>query len=78
MTSLKVAKLGIEDRGLLRPGSWADVTVFDPDRVIDRATYEEPFQYPEGVEYVIVNGQVVLEHGKHTGARSGRALRRGL
>jgi N-acyl-D-amino-acid deacylase len=76
MTSLNAAKLGIEDRGLLRPGNWADVTVFDPERVIDRATYEAPFQYPEGIEYVIVNGQVVLEKGKHTGARPGRALRR--
>jgi N-acyl-D-aspartate/D-glutamate deacylase len=78
MTSLNAAKLGVQDRGLLRPGNWADVTVFDPECVVDRATYEEPFQYPEGVEYVVVNGQVVLEHGKHTGARPGRALRRGL
>jgi N-acyl-D-amino-acid deacylase len=78
MTSLNAAKLGIMDRGLLRPGNWADVTVFDPKRVVDRATYEAPFQYPEGIEYVIVNGQVVLEKGKHTGARPGRALRRGL
>jgi N-acyl-D-amino-acid deacylase len=76
MTSLNAAKLGIEDRGLLRPGNWADVTVFEPERVIDRATYEAPFQYPEGIAYVIVNGQVVLEEGKHTGARPGRALRR--
>jgi N-acyl-D-aspartate/D-glutamate deacylase len=76
MTSLNAANLGIPDRGLLRPGSWADVTVFDPDRVVDRATYEEPFQYGEGIEYMLVNGQVVLEHGKHTGARPGRALRR--
>jgi N-acyl-D-aspartate/D-glutamate deacylase len=77
MTSLSAAKLGIQDRGLLRPGNWADVTLFDPERVIDRATYEEPFQYSDGIEYVIVNGQVVLEKGKHTGARPGRALRRG-
>jgi N-acyl-D-aspartate/D-glutamate deacylase len=77
MTSLNAAKLGIEDRGLLRPGNWADITVFDPERIIDRATYEAPFQYPEGIDYVVVNGQVVLEKGKHTGARPGRALRRG-
>jgi N-acyl-D-aspartate/D-glutamate deacylase len=76
MTSLNAAKVGIQDRGLLRPGNWADVTVFDPERVVDRATYEEPFQYSDGIEYVVVNGQVVLEHGKHTGARPGRALRR--
>jgi N-acyl-D-aspartate/D-glutamate deacylase len=77
MTSLNAAKLGIVDRGLLRPGNFADLTLFDPVRVIDRATYTEPFRYPEGIEYVIVNGQVVLERGKHTGARPGHALRRG-
>jgi N-acyl-D-aspartate/D-glutamate deacylase len=77
MTSLNAAKLGIPDRGLLRPGNFADLTLFDPGRVIDRATYAEPFRYPEGIEYVIVNGQVVLDRGKHTGARPGLALRRG-
>lgn len=76
MTSLNAAKLGILDRGLLRPGCYADVTLFDPERVLDRATYEKPFQYSEGIEYVIVNGQIVLDRGKHTGARPGRALRR--
>jgi N-acyl-D-aspartate/D-glutamate deacylase len=77
MTSLNAAKLGIHDRGLLRAGNFADVTLFDPERVIDKATYTQPFQYNEGIEYVIVNGQVVLDQGKHTGARPGRALRRG-
>ncbi len=77
MTSQNAAKIGIVDRGLLRPGLFADVTIFDPDRVIDRATYLEPFHYPEGIEYVIVNGQVVLEHGTHTGKLPGRALRHG-
>jgi N-acyl-D-aspartate/D-glutamate deacylase len=77
MTSLNAAKLGIRDRGLLRAGMYADVTLFDPEKVIDRATYEKPFAYSEGIEYVIVNGTVVLQRGKHTGARPGRALRRG-
>jgi N-acyl-D-aspartate/D-glutamate deacylase len=77
MTALNAAKLGIMDRGLLRPGMFADVTLFDAGRVIDRATYEKPFQYSEGIEYVVVNGTLVLERGKHTGARPGRALRRG-
>jgi N-acyl-D-aspartate/D-glutamate deacylase len=77
MTSLNAAKLGITDRGLLRPGDFADLTLFDPERVIDRATYEKPFQYPEGIAYVIVNGKVVIDQGKHTGARPGRALRHG-
>ncbi|HLJ95376.1 MAG TPA: D-aminoacylase [Gemmataceae bacterium] len=76
MTSLNAAKLGIVDRGLLRPGFCADLTLFDPEHIIDRATYEKPFAYNEGIEYVIVNGQMVLERGQHTGARPGRALRR--
>src|SRR5438132_8735835 len=49
MTSLNAAKLGLQDRGLLRPGNWADLTLFDPERVIDRATYANPFQYSEGI-----------------------------
>jgi N-acyl-D-aspartate/D-glutamate deacylase len=77
MTSLNATKLGIVDRGLLRPGNFADLTLFDPDRVLDRATYADPFRYGEGIEYVIVNGQVVLDRGRHTGARPGKALRRG-
>jgi N-acyl-D-aspartate/D-glutamate deacylase len=75
MTSLNAAKLGIVDRGLLRPGQFADVTVFDPGSVIDRSTYLEPFRYSEGVRDVLVNGRLVLENGKPTGARPGRALR---
>jgi N-acyl-D-aspartate/D-glutamate deacylase len=77
MTSLNAAKLGIMNRGLLRSSNYADITVFDPARVMDRATYNEPFHYPEGIEYVVVNGQVVLERGQHTGKRPGRVLRRG-
>ena len=73
MTSLNAAKLGITDRGMVRTGGFADVTIFDPDKVIDRSTYNKPFEYQEGIEYVIVNGKVVLENGKHTGARPGKA-----
>jgi N-acyl-D-aspartate/D-glutamate deacylase len=76
MSSLNAAKIGLRDRGLLRAGQFADVTLFDAGKVIDLATYSRPFQYSEGIEYVIVNGVVVLERGKHTGARPGRALRR--
>ena len=75
MTSLNAAKIGIRDRGLLQAGLFADITVFDEKRVSDRSTYDEPFQYSEGVEYVIVNGRMVIDQGKHTGARPGRALR---
>jgi N-acyl-D-aspartate/D-glutamate deacylase len=76
MTSQNAVKIGAYDRGLLRPGNYADLTLFDPERVIDRATYTDPFRYSEGIEYVIVNGQVVLDRGRHTGARPGQALRR--
>jgi len=75
MTSLNAAKVGLRDRGLLRAGSFADVTIFDEKRIVDRSTYEEPFQYSAGIEYVLVNGQIVLDRGTHTGTRPGRALR---
>jgi N-acyl-D-amino-acid deacylase len=77
MTSLNANKLGLTDRGLLRPGMYADVVVFDPETVIDRSTFLEPFAYNEGIETVIVNGVPVLEAGKPTGSRPGRALRKG-
>jgi N-acyl-D-amino-acid deacylase len=76
MTSLNAEKLGIEDRGLLRTGKKADITVFDPDRVADRATFENPHQYPVGIEYVIVNGVPVLEKERHLGTKPGRVLRK--
>lgn len=75
MTSLNAAKVGLHDRGLLRPGLAADVVVFNPETVIDQATYTEPFQYNRGIEHVIVNGQLVLTDGEHTGKQPGRALR---
>jgi N-acyl-D-amino-acid deacylase len=75
MTSLNAAKIGLRDRGLVREGLAADLCVFDPAKVIDRATYTEPFQYNEGIEYVFVNGQLVLDRGTHTGAKPGRVLR---
>ena len=74
MTSLPARRLRLADRGLLRPGMAADITVFDPARVIDVATYEEPLRYAKGVDWVLVNGQVVLDGGKLTSARPGRFL----
>jgi N-acyl-D-amino-acid deacylase len=71
MTSANAAKVNVFDRGLLRPGQWADVTVFDAAKIADHATFEEPHQYATGVAYVIVNGKVVLDKGTHTGARPG-------
>ena len=78
MTSLNAAKIGIQDRGILLPGFYADITVFDPLKVNDLATYTDPLQYSEGILYVIVNGKVVLNAGEHTGVRSGRVLRKTL
>ena len=76
MTGAAAAALGLHDRGLLRRGAWADITVFDPDRIADRATYENPHQYAVGISTVVVNGEVVIDGGDHTGARPGRVLRR--
>ena len=76
MTSLPAQTLGFLDRGLLRPGMKADIVLLDPDRVLDHATFENPQQFPVGIEYVLVNGTVVAEGGRHTGARPGRILRR--
>jgi N-acyl-D-amino-acid deacylase len=78
IASLNAAKIRLNDRGLLRIGMAADVAVFDPDKVVDRSTYTEPFQYAEGIEHVVVNGRLVLEHGRRSGARPGRVLRHGL
>ena len=75
MTSLPAQTFGLHDRGLLRPGMCADITIFDPDTVIDKATYRDPIQFPEGIEYVIVNGVVTVDRGEHTGACGGRILR---
>jgi N-acyl-D-amino-acid deacylase len=74
MTSYPAQTFGL-DRGVLRPGLPADITVFDPTRILDKATYEDPRRYPEGIDYVIVNGVMTVEKGKHTGARAGRIHR---
>jgi N-acyl-D-amino-acid deacylase len=76
MTGAAARALGLADRGLLRAGAWADVTVFDPARIADRSTYEEPHRYAAGVSTVVVNGQVVVDGGAHTGALPGRVLTR--
>jgi N-acyl-D-amino-acid deacylase len=77
MTSLNAAKAGMLDRGVLRPGQYADVVIFDPATVIDHSTYVEPFQYSTGIVHVLVNGKFVLEKGQPVTARPGRALRHG-
>lgn len=77
MTSFPAQRLGLPDRGLLRDGMRADVVVFDADNVRTPATKRNPKQFPIGIDYVIVNGQVVVDNGQHTGVLAGRALRRG-
>jgi N-acyl-D-aspartate/D-glutamate deacylase len=75
MTSLPAAITGLSDRGLLRPEMAADITLFDAQTVADKATFENPMQYPVGIPYVIVNGTVVIDQGQHTGAKPGHVLR---
>ncbi|MBL8189084.1 MAG: amidohydrolase family protein, partial [Acidobacteria bacterium] len=75
MTSLPAGTFKLWDRGLLRPGTAADVVIFDEKAVADRATFQQPKQYPAGITFVIVNGQVVIENDKHTGAKAGQILR---
>ena len=76
MTGGPARALGLADRGVLRTGAAADITVFDPASIADRATFDEPRRYPTGIAHVIVNGVAVIHGGVHTGALPGRVLRR--
>ena len=75
MTGMSAARVNLRDRGVLRPGAFADITIFDPARVRDRATFEQPNQYAEGINYVIINGQLAVDGGARTTALAGRVLR---
>ena len=75
MTGAPAARVGLRDRGLIRQGMFADITIFDPAKVIDRATFESPNQYPIGIEYVLVNGTISVDKGQRTSALAGRAIR---
>jgi len=77
MTSLAAGRLQLRERGLVRNGWWADLVLFDPERVSDTATYEDPHRYPVGIEHVLVNGELALEAGETTSGRHGRFLRLG-
>ncbi len=77
MTSLPAQKLGLRDRGVIREGVWADIVVFDPATIEDKATFADPIQYPEGIDHVLVNGVVAVRQGHYTGSLSGRTLKRG-
>ncbi|HSL72381.1 MAG TPA: D-aminoacylase [Longimicrobiales bacterium] len=74
MTGWPATRMRLDDRGYIREGLWADVTIFDFERLQDRSTYERPTEYPDGIDYVIVNGKIVIDRGTHTGIRSGQVL----
>ena len=75
MTSWPATRMRLANRGAIREGNWADVTIFDLDQLQDRATYESPMEFPTGIEWVLVNGVVTVDHGRHTGAKAGQVLR---
>jgi N-acyl-D-amino-acid deacylase len=78
MTGAPAARLGLRHRGTLRDGAFADIVVFDPATVRSNATYDEPRQFPDGIDHVVVNGVVVVDGGRHTGATPGRGIRLGV
>jgi N-acyl-D-amino-acid deacylase len=75
MTSWPATRMRLANRGLIKEGNWADVTIFDLDALQDRATYDQPMEFPTGIDYVLVNGVVTVQGGRHTGAKAGRVLR---
>lgn len=74
ITSLPAQKLGLKNRGVLKTGFYADMVIFDPKAILDKATFVQPHQYSEGIEFVIVNGKIAVEKGEHTGELAGRVL----
>lgn len=74
ITSMPAARLGLRDRGSIRPGKYADIVIFDRANIVDKATFIDPHQYPVGIDYVIVNGTIVVDHGKHTEKLPGKVL----
>ena len=75
MTSWPATRMRLADRGVIRAGAWADLTIFDLDALDDRASYDRPTDFPTGIEWVLVNGVVVIDRGRHTGAKPGHVLR---
>ena len=76
MTSLPADHMGMSERGVLSEGMIADIVVFDPETVVDRSTFQDPHQYPEGINFVIINGIVAVDDGVFSDVRAGRVLRR--
>jgi N-acyl-D-aspartate/D-glutamate deacylase len=75
MTSASAERLRLKTKGLIAENYDADITIFDPDTVMDNATYENPRQFCSGIHYVLVNGQTVVENGRHTGLAPGKTIR---
>lgn len=73
-TSWPATRMRLANRGSIKEGNWADVTIFDLATLDDRATYDDPLVFPRGIEYVLVNGKLTIERGKHTGIRAGHVL----
>jgi N-acyl-D-aspartate/D-glutamate deacylase len=74
MTAWPATRMRLANRGTIQPGNWADVTIFDYDALEDQATYDKPMEFPTGIEYVLVNGVLTIDRGRHTGAKAGRVL----
>ena len=75
MTLMPATKLGLKNRGLIAKDNYADIVLFNPDTVIDNASFTDPHQFPTGIDYVLVNGKITIQNGKHTGAQAGSVLR---
>ena len=75
MTSVTAKRYNLKDRGVIRKGAWADLMIFNPEIISDKATFADPHQFPIGIPYVIVNGEIVIKEGNHTGKLPGRILK---
>ena len=76
MSFLPAKTIGIKRRGLIKKGMYADITIFDKNRIIDRATFEKPHQYSEGIHYVLVNGELAIDNGEFQNIKAGKVLRK--
>jgi N-acyl-D-aspartate/D-glutamate deacylase len=76
MTGLSAGRLALSDRGLIKVGNKADITIFDPETIIDKSTFTDPHQYPEGIEYVIINGEIAIDKGKYLAVPAGKVIRK--
>ncbi|GAG79968.1 unnamed protein product, partial [marine sediment metagenome] len=78
MTAFPAQRYGLQNRGMIQAGMWADITILDADHVIDMAGYDDPHRYPIGIQYVLVNGEIVIEEGKNTGITAGQVISKQL